>query len=406
MASIAASLDPQLPPIRVHNVGYLRDEDEAVAFFEETVTGAAIVLVKLHGGVRSLPAFAELVRIAARERAWVVAMPGTDDLDPELTAYSTAGIPVSHEAKAYFQLGGLENVRQCLYFLSDHLLATGIGYAPPTEQPRSGVYHPRVPDGTLEAWRAQADPTRPTIGVTFYRAYWLIGRHRVHRHAGRGRRCARRQRAAGLRLLAQGRRAAPTTPDALRYFVDEDGRSTVDVVVNTMSFAMGSSSADERSDEEWAVDALRALDVPQLQAVNASVSSAEWLASEGGLSPLDVAMNVAIPELDGRIITVPLSFKEQQAGVEVGRHAGRAPHRPARPRRPGDRAGAAAGGAAPQAERREARRGRPDQPQRQGVAHRERGRAWTRRPRCCTCSTACARPATTSARRCRRTPTR
>ena len=83
----------------------------------------------------------------------------------------------------------------------------------------------------------------------------------------------------------------------------EGSRPTVDVVVNTMSFAMGSSSADERSDEEWAVDALRALDVPQLQAVNASVSSAEWLASEGGLSPLDVAMNVAIPELDGRIIT-------------------------------------------------------------------------------------------------------
>ena len=47
-----------------------------------------------------------------------------------------------------------------------------------------------------------------------------------------------------------------------------------------MSFAMGSSSADERSDEEWAVDALRALDVPQMQVVNASVSSAEWLASE------------------------------------------------------------------------------------------------------------------------------
>ena len=133
------------------------------------------MLVKLHGGVRSLPGFADLVRITSRERSWVVAIPGTDDLDPELTAYSTAGMPVAHEAKAYFQLGGLENVRQCLYFLSDHLLTTGIGYAPPAEQPRSGVYHPRVPDGTLEAWRAQADPSRPTIGVTFYRAYWLIG---------------------------------------------------------------------------------------------------------------------------------------------------------------------------------------------------------------------------------------
>ena len=28
-------------------------------------------------------------------------------------------------------------------------------------------------------------------------------------------------------------------------------------------------------------------------------------------------MNVAIPELDGRIISVPLSFKEEQADAEV-----------------------------------------------------------------------------------------
>ena len=49
------SLDPQLPPVRVHNVGSLRDETDAVAFFEANLPGAAIVLVKLHGGVRSLP---------------------------------------------------------------------------------------------------------------------------------------------------------------------------------------------------------------------------------------------------------------------------------------------------------------------------------------------------------------
>jgi cobaltochelatase CobN len=318
VASIAATLDPQLPPVRVHNVGPLRDEDEALAFFEATVPGAAIILVKLHGGVRSLPGFADLVRLAERERAWVVAMPGTDDLDPELTAYSTAGIPVSHDAKAYLQLGGLENYRQCLYFLSDHLLATGIGYAPPAEQPRAGVYHPRVPEGTVAAWQAQADFSRPTVGVTFYRSYWLTGDTAfidtlVEAGDSLG--------ANVLPVFAYSLKDGDDSrhPDALRYFINdgEDGRPLVDVVLNTMSFAMGSSSPDERSDEEWAVDALRALDVPQLQAVNASVSSAEWLASEGGLSPLDVAMNVAIPELDGRIISIPLSFKEQQAGIEV-----------------------------------------------------------------------------------------
>ena len=168
LAAIADTLDPQLPPVHVHNVVGLRDEDTARDFFGREMPGAAILLVKLHGGVRSLPAFVDLMRIAEREDVRVVAMPGTDELDPELTAYSTAGVPVAHEAKAYFQLGGLENYRQCLYFLSDHLLATGIGYAPPAEQPRSGIYHPRVPDGTLEGFRKQADPAMPTVGVTFH----------------------------------------------------------------------------------------------------------------------------------------------------------------------------------------------------------------------------------------------
>ena len=324
VASIAATLDPQLPRVRVHNVGGLHEEDEARAFFEATIPGAAIVLVKLHGGVRSLPAFADLVRIAERERAWLVAMPGTDDLDPELTAYSTVGVPVAHEAKAYFQLGGLENYRQCLYFLSDHLLATGIGYAAPAEQPRSGVYHPRVPEGTLDAWRArvalEGGPARPTLGVTFYRSYWLTGDTQfidalVEAGDALG--------AHVLPVFAYSLKDGDATdlPDALRYFVEggvPGGHATVDAVINTMSFAMGSSTPEERGDEEWAVDALRALDVPQLQAVNASISSAEWRASEGGLSPLDVAMNVAIPELDGRIITVPLSFKETMAFEGAG----------------------------------------------------------------------------------------
>jgi cobaltochelatase CobN len=39
-------------------------------------------------------------------------------------------------------------------------------------------------------------------------------------------------------------------------------------------------------------------------------SRATWEASDEGLSPLDAATQVAIPEFDGRIITVPFSFKE------------------------------------------------------------------------------------------------
>ncbi|HMD95259.1 MAG TPA: cobaltochelatase subunit CobN, partial [Trebonia sp.] len=40
-------------------------------------------------------------------------------------------------------------------------------------------------------------------------------------------------------------------------------------------------------------------------------SRAQWEASNAALAPIDAAMQVAIPEFDGRLITVPFSFKEE-----------------------------------------------------------------------------------------------
>ncbi len=323
MSAVRDSLDEQLPPVTVMNVGHLRDEADAVAFFESVVPSAEIVIVKIHGGVRSLPGFARLAAMIDRESQWLVAMPGTDDLDPELTAYSNAGVAIAHEAKAYLQLGGLENFRQCLYFLSDHLLATGIGYDPPVEQPRAGVYHPRVPSGRIKDWRALADPAKPTAGLAFYRSYWLAG------DTGFIDTLVEAGEAAGLNVLPvyaySLKDEGEGVPAAYQWFVDATGAPTVDVVVNTMSFAMGSSSPEERGEGEWATELLQRMDVPQLQAVNASVPVERWRDSENGLPPLDVAMNVAIPELDGRIITVPVAFKDEVTradGSRVTRHLG------------------------------------------------------------------------------------
>src|SRR5262249_19336053 len=51
------------------------------------------------------------------------------------------------------------------------------------------------------------------------------------------------------------------------------------------------------------------------QAVCGGTARWQWEASQRGLNPLDTAMNVALPEFDGRIITVPISFKEPLNGV-------------------------------------------------------------------------------------------
>jgi len=63
-------------------------------------------------------------------------------------------------------------------------------------------------------------------------------------------------------------------------------------------------------DEDWDVGALASLDVPILQGLCLTSSRKQWLASADGLTPLDAATQIAIPEFDGRLITVPFSFKE------------------------------------------------------------------------------------------------
>src|SRR5690606_32839090 len=120
-------------------------------------------------------------------------------------------------------------------------------------------------------------------------------------------------------IEAAGANALPVFTYSLRPRGDEQVvpalellRDRVDCVILTV-LAMGGSHAGDQ--EAWAVPVLEALDVPAVQAVSATTSRAAWLASDNGLSPLDAAMQVAIPEFDGRLISVPFSFKETSDGV-------------------------------------------------------------------------------------------
>mgnify|MGYP006297439761 CR=1 FL=1 len=158
-------------------------------------------------------------------------MPGTEDLDPDLTACSNAGVPIAHELKAYFQYSGVDNYQQALYFRADHLLTTGYGYLPPIEQPRHGVYHPQAPDRTLDTWRAHADPARPTVGVLFYRSYLLSGNTAfIDALIEEGEALGMNVLPVFAYSLKDEAAASGALPEALTYFVDDAGNATVDAL--------------------------------------------------------------------------------------------------------------------------------------------------------------------------------
>jgi cobaltochelatase CobN len=87
-----------------------------------------------------------------------------------------------------------------------------------------------------------------------------------------------------------------------------------DAVITTVLAAGGAHSADATSEGDWDAGLLATLNVPVLQGLCLTSSRAMWADSGAALSPIDAAMQVAIPEFDGRVITVPFSFKEEAEG--------------------------------------------------------------------------------------------
>nr|WP_296065724.1 cobaltochelatase subunit CobN [uncultured Actinoplanes sp.] len=260
-------------------------------------------------GVDDLPALLDgvdlvVVRILGGRRAWehgldtllagpvpVVVLGGEQAPDAELMKLSTVPAGVAAEAHAYLAYGGPANLTAVHDFLSDTVLLTGNGFAAPTPAPEWGP---------LPRERAEGDG--PTVAVLYYRAHHMAGNTAFVDTLCRA-------------IEAQGGRALPLFTASLRT-APEDLLAELrkaDALVVTVLAAGGTKPATVTAggdDEAWDVGVLAGLDVPILQALCLTGSRAAWEASDDGLSPLDAATQVAIPEFDGRIITVPFSFKE------------------------------------------------------------------------------------------------
>ncbi|WP_433352011.1 cobaltochelatase subunit CobN [Micromonospora saelicesensis] len=260
--------------------------------------GVALVVVRLLGGRQAWPD--GLAAVLATGVPTVV-LGGEALPDAELMAISTVPSGVVTQALAYLVEGGPDNLAQLARFLCDTVLLTGEGFAAPAPTPAYGVHgeHP-------------ADPDRPTVGIVFYRAHALAGNtgfvdvlaDAVHKAGGNP-----------LPIFCGSLRGLTAGTGPLGLF------ARCDALLVTVLAAGGAVAADASGggdEDAWDVGALAALDVPVIQALCLTSTRAQWADSDAGLSPLDAAMQVAIPEFDGRIVTVPFSFKQIDAdGLSV-----------------------------------------------------------------------------------------
>src|SRR5687768_16872010 len=258
----------------------------------EALEACDLIVARILGSPQLLCSGFDRLRSAGKP---MVVLGGEQTPDASLMAMSTVSMGIAADAHVYLAHGGPDNLGQLHAFLSDTVLLTGVGFEPPVEQPVWGVLPRPLP----------REPSRSRIGILFYRAQYAAG------NTGYVEALADAVDAAGgigVPIFATSLRDAPS--DLLEYL------GSCDALITTVLAAGGTKPATASAgggDEAWDVRALAALDIPILQGLCLTWDRASWAASDEGMTPLDVATQVAVPEFDGRIITVPFSFKETDA---------------------------------------------------------------------------------------------
>ncbi|MEH2173925.1 cobaltochelatase subunit CobN [Nostoc sp.] len=357
LAAAVTKLPASFPALRVANLLQLQQQLSIDTYGEQVLEHAQVIILRLLGGRSYWGYGLEVVQeIVQRNGRTLIVMPGDDAFDPDLISQSTVPLGIVNQVWQYFSEGGVENFINALQFISDSCLLTAYNPPPPQPIPRVGLYEWGVKEqgsrgaalrlrsvteeqggrGELELRSStfeldestselrsstfEPDESRsntrsstfepqifqspiPKVGILFYRAHYLAGNTKVID-------------ALCEALVQKNLQPVPVFVSSLRepdvqvelseFFQPKEAES-IAVLLNTTSFSLARLESETPQTELW-----QKLDVPVLQVILSGGSIEQWESQFQGLSPRDIGMNVALPEVDGRIITRAVSFKALQ----------------------------------------------------------------------------------------------
>jgi len=294
LAQASSQLPNNFPAFRVASLLQLQQQLTIDTYAEDVLEQAQVIILRLLGGQSYWSYGLEVVQeLVQQTGAALIVIPGDDRLDPNLISHSTLPLGNVNQLWRYFTEGGVDNAVNALQFVADSCL--GHSYSPPAPQtiPRLGLY----------PWAAPALPPQSAkVGILFYRAHYLAGNTAPID-------------ALCQALVERNLEPVPLFVSSLREFelqaelmqlFQPMAAAGIQVLLNTTSFSLAKLDAAVPDLELW-----QRLDVPVLQVILSGGTVEQWQL-QNGLSPRDIAMNVALPEVDGRIISRAISFKSVQ----------------------------------------------------------------------------------------------
>src|SRR5579863_182969 len=295
LASVFPRLGDGFPSVRLANVTYLRQPASVDFYLEDVLQHARVVVVDHLGGEAYWPyGIEQVVALAERKQQTLAMFSGDLQEDPNLLARSTASADLCHQLWRYLREGGPQNAEAFLRCIAYRSLGWGREPAPPRALPAATLYHPERDTPTIADWQARWRDDAPVAAILFYKAHLQAANTAVFD-------------ALIDALETQGINPLPIAITSLKDAMSRDvvqslcAQYQVALVLNTTAFA--ASAIDDPEPLALAGDA------PVFQVILSGGNREDWVKDNQGLNSRDIAMHIALPEVDGRIITRAISFK-------------------------------------------------------------------------------------------------
>ncbi len=292
LAAAASQLPDGFAALRVVNLLQLQQQLTIDTYAEDVLSEAKVIIVRVIGGRSYWSYGLEVVEETAKQTgAKLIILPGDERPDPNLMSHSTVSLTEVNQVWKYFLEGGVDNYCNLLKFISTYFLNQTYAFNLPQPVPRIGIYggQQKLVESTVHSG----------VGILFYRAHYLSGNTAVID-------------ALCDALIKLNLTPVPIfvsslkEPDVQKELLTYCDRG-IELLFNTTSFSLARLESETPQVELW-----EALNVPVFQVIFSGGTQEQWASGFQGLSPKDMAMNVALPEVDGRIITRAVSFKAVQ----------------------------------------------------------------------------------------------
>ena len=310
LAEVVNGLPDDFPRVRLSNLMWLRQPASTDLYMDDVLRHAKAIVIEHLGSPSEWAYVVDQVCDSARARGqWLAMVSGECVEDAQLLLRSTANKDDCSHLWRCLREGGRDNASNFFQLIAH--AAFGQGERPVPAQVLLAAM-PYAPAQPLAPWRAGA----PVALLVFYKVHLQAGNTAVFDAML----AALAEQGLNTLAVALDSLKNPQSMSLLQSLAQEH---KVDVVLNATSFAVGAISGNDAGTEVLPV--LLAGDAPVLQLITAGCSQAQWQDDPHGLTPRDLAMQIVLPEVDGRIGTRPISFKGlawrcERAEIDVVRY--------------------------------------------------------------------------------------